>query len=365
MINSLTGLRFFAAAAIVLTHSQMPNLIPEGTFTAFTLTGAVPLFFALSGFVLAINAPKYASTIDFYVARVARIWPAHIAAVAFLFFIFWPYSISLLQGADNQRHALLNILLLQAWSPNLATYYSLNAPAWSVSVELFFYLAFPAVLVLLSRQTWLRAGLLFIGAAVAVHLIQRKFPSLDPNWLGYINPLVNLPTFALGVAAGMTFLKQPTTRPNSTLLQLGALALACVANVAFTQLAQRMPPGGLAYFVQVTGPVPFYVALIYVLAAFDGGLSRVLAKRPMTFLGEISYSLYLFHQLIFRWHSGKTWALPTWVQVLIVWALSLAIAAASYLVIERLTRAAIKAGWRALQRPVMRSALEQGRSPAE
>jgi peptidoglycan/LPS O-acetylase OafA/YrhL len=69
---ALTGLRFFAAMAIVLWHSQTGFFKP-GAFDPFCLTGAVPLFFGLSGFVLTINAGKYRSWADFFVARIARI----------------------------------------------------------------------------------------------------------------------------------------------------------------------------------------------------------------------------------------------------------------------------------------------------
>lgn len=77
-VDALTGLRFFAAAAIVLTHSQTGYFFQPGTFAPFDLSGAVPLFFVLSGFVLTVNSAKYASHADFLVALIGtRLACAH------------------------------------------------------------------------------------------------------------------------------------------------------------------------------------------------------------------------------------------------------------------------------------------------
>jgi hypothetical protein len=57
-IPALTGLRFFAAALIVLWHSQTGYFLSDNYFQAFNPTAAVPLFFVLSGFVLTVNSAK-------------------------------------------------------------------------------------------------------------------------------------------------------------------------------------------------------------------------------------------------------------------------------------------------------------------
>ena len=139
LIPALTGLRLFAALAILLWHSQTGYFFRLGAFRPFFLAGAVPLFFVLSGFVLTIGIEKYRSWLDFFVARIARIWPAHLAALAFFIAVLFPFSIDLIQQPGGMRRLILNIFLLQDWSPNQATFWSYNAPSWSVSCEMFLY----------------------------------------------------------------------------------------------------------------------------------------------------------------------------------------------------------------------------------
>jgi peptidoglycan/LPS O-acetylase OafA/YrhL len=342
-IPSLTGARFFAAAAIVLTHSQVPPLFPAGSFWPFDLSGAVTFFFALSGFVLSINA-RNASFGQFLTARFARIWPAHVAAICFLFLIFWPYSYQVATTPAEFRNLCLNLALVHAWIPERAVYWSYNAPSWSVSAEMFFYATFPGVLWLMRRSV-LHTLLGALAISVGFQLLLGKVePGIDSHWLGHYNPLVNLPIFALGVAAGEWFKRDAIRKVNGTSFQVGALALTLAANAFFTITDFSFLPPALAYFIKTGGAAPFYLAMILSLAHYDGVISRALSYRTLIFLGEISYSFYLFHQLVIRWYTVNFEAfspIPLWLQYAGIWVASLAIAATSYVLVEQFFRRAI------------------------
>ena len=81
-LEPLTSLRFFAAAAIVLHHTQ-EVWVPTGFWLPFLLDQAVAFFFVLSGFILTYVHPALPTRAErrrFWLARFARIWPAHATA---------------------------------------------------------------------------------------------------------------------------------------------------------------------------------------------------------------------------------------------------------------------------------------------
>lgn len=365
---ALTGLRFFAAAAIVAWHSQTGYFLPPNAFHPFLLDGGVQLFFVLSGFVLTVNAPKYRRRADFLVARLARVWPGHMAAILFLFWIFWPYSISLLHGTVLQARLVACVLLVQAWSPVRATYWALNAPSWSISVELAFYVAFPFLLAWLIRRPVGGMVVLLGGALGFILVVATVWPGVDKLWLGYINPVVNAPDFALGIVAALWLRRAGPAGggfARHSAIQLGALAIAIGGNALFGALAtpgvshilhEASWPAGLADYIQVAGAVPGYTLLIVVLARNSGVVSRALSGRAIVYLGEVSYTLYLFHQIMLRWHSGypgwhsgwqaRVAAWPMGAQYALLMAATLALVCAVHHLIEQPARRRINALWR-------------------
>ncbi|MDZ4048042.1 MAG: acyltransferase, partial [Pseudoxanthomonas sp.] len=137
-LDQLTSLRFFAALLIVVHHAE--SMMGIGGMGVNWGQG-VSFFFVLSGFILTYVYPRLATLDDtqrFLRARVARIWPAHVASFA-LGFALMPY-------AWDTWTAIANLLLVHAWIPQSAYYFSYNGVSWSVSTEAFFYLAFPLLI---------------------------------------------------------------------------------------------------------------------------------------------------------------------------------------------------------------------------
>ena len=354
-IPALTGLRFFAAMAIVLWHSQ-GFFFAGGAFSPFFLAGAVPLFFVLSGFVLAIGADKHRSWPDFFVARVARVWPAHIAALVFFFVVVYPYSLDFLHHPGAARRLILNVLLLQAWSPDAATYWSFNAPSWSVSCEMFFYAAFPICVAVLTRHTLLRLGALIASLLGCVMLTAYLFPRLDPTWIISVNPISGLAAFTIGIAAATLHKRSRMTFAPGTAVQVVALGAAIGANAIFNtyRIGGITPAGG--DWIGEFGPSPFYAGLLIALT-YDGAVSRILSVPIIVYGGEISYSIYLFHQLFIRWHSIHLQVfdgIPIRWQYSGIIAATLVTAAAVHHLIERPARRWIIAVfWKLLRSPAV------------
>lgn len=154
----LTSLRFFAAIWVVFFHLSGPRgLILTDPATLRPLynlvrTGyvAVGIFFVLSGFVLAYTYRGEFSARQFWTARIARIYPVYFLGLVLIL----PVVVaSVLRHMTTWLWAggsgLACVLLLQSWCPRTALAW--NHPGWSLSVEAFFYLLFPLILLPLKR----------------------------------------------------------------------------------------------------------------------------------------------------------------------------------------------------------------------
>lgn len=145
MLPALTGLRFVAAAAVVIYHSDtftalLPHAVDRVSRAGFA---AVGLFYVLSGFLLSVRwsarfAAGTADTRGFLRARFARIAPLHLLGVAWSFVLFRVSDGSAGVLALPVAAALLG---LHAWVPTFV--FQTNVPSWSVSNEVFFYASFP------------------------------------------------------------------------------------------------------------------------------------------------------------------------------------------------------------------------------
>ena len=221
-LPALTGVRFFAAFYVVLFHGlpwlRQRFLLP-GALQIFLGNGylAVTLFFILSGFILAYT---YDGQIDgntnrlhFWEARFARIYPVYFLS---LVLAFW-FERGLSFGTRT-----VVLLMVQTWNPRTPELTGAwNYPAWTLSVEAFFYLCFPFLLPWMSRRScrtlfWIMG--LMLAICVAVHTPIQGLGDLDcSSPLANIVPLplLRIPEFLLGMAIGLKLLRNEAAGQNT------------------------------------------------------------------------------------------------------------------------------------------------------
>lgn len=300
-IRPLTTLRFVAALWVLLHHA-----LPRGASGSFAdavgSTGwlGVSLFFVLSGFLLTIRyAPDGAlrgTRGGFWRERVARLLPTYLLSLAFALLLFVRDArIGQLAGGRIAAIAATVLTGQQAWRPETACQW--NCPAWSLSVEFWFYLLFP--LMIGAIGVWMLRGprgmrgftlLLFSLAASAM-----VFPSLERAGGGWplpiysLSPLARWPEFLAGVGlAGLIGSWSPATRrPGLALLAGGVawLVATVLARDAIVAAGSHLLPMAL----------PGFVMLIAGAWALRAHAVPLLDAASLVLLGEASYALYLFH----------------------------------------------------------------------
>lgn len=340
-LRSLTSLRFFAAMWVVMFHywpnldvGFLPNIVAKGYL-------GVELFFVLSGFILchvylAAAGEKRFSYGGFLWARIARVYPLHLATLLGVGLLAGAATVAGL-GVDDSVLSWpslpANLLMVHAWG--LAPEAGWNHPSWSISAEWFAYLLFPVFAFvawrLRGRPTAAVAGAsaLLLGLYAAFEALA-GFPLTQATiaW----GALRIVPCFALGCALYLAYRRAPLQRPGlSALVFLAALAIA--ASVMAWDGALVLMAGGL----------------ILALASLPNARAGWLASRPAVYLGEISYSVYMVCipwklaavNLAAQLTGAEDKRLHIFVWLAVVAAIPL-VAATSYHLVERPARRALR-----------------------
>ncbi|WP_062465385.1 acyltransferase family protein [Demequina soli] len=292
-LDRLTSLRFVAAFVVFAFHA----IVFFGASTQHWLNvlfgqgrSGVTFFFVLSGFVLAWAAKPDDTVAKVYRRRFARIYPAYLVALLFAAALWaiadWP----------TVWRGWLSPFLLQAWVPSNAIYFGVNIPAWSLSVEAFFYVAFPFLVRGLrrldDRRLWVVA-LAMVAVSFAIGLA--VMPVLDPLhldddslavWAAYYFPPARLPEFVLGMVLGL--LLRRGSVPAVPWWSAGVFAGAAY-------LSAGIWPSTLGVVAIVV--VPFAVLVVAAAQADLAGKPGPLTSRPFLVLGAISYCFYLTHHI--------------------------------------------------------------------
>lgn len=284
-IAPLTSLRFFAAMGVVLSHSGAYRLQASGQFRPLANLLAngwigVTFFFVLSGFIL---QKVYGGRLEdapakrrYAWARAARIYPVYLLALlATALFV-----------ADASWRSLPQFLMLQHWIPSRGLPLdNWNFPAWTLSVELLFYLVFPWF----SRMATRFGVAALVGTGVVLAsimlILQTPAASIGPTvpmrWMFWTPlPVLRLPEFVFGIALG-ELSNRRTTGVSGLLVGTTAVVIPVI-------LCLSTSPFVAPIVAILAGVLIFQTA-----HARRSAFTRALAWPPLVLLGGASYSIYL------------------------------------------------------------------------
>ncbi|MGW7002723.1 acyltransferase family protein [Streptomyces sp. NPDC054933] len=298
-LPSLSGLRFAASCAVVYAHCMLliePRLARTPGPEVWLGGSAVSLFFMLSGFVLTHAARPGDSTAAFWWRRAAKVFPNHVFT--------WCLAVAALAGTGALAPSvpaiaaeLSSLFLVQTWVPSQRFVSAGNPVSWTLAAEVFFYLLFPVLLRWVRR---LSGRGLVVGAATAVAVCWALpvFCEVVVNpgrsffmdyWFLYMLPISRLPEFVLGMLAARIS-GMGIRLPRSGVL-LAASSVISTIVVSSSYLPQP--------FMFVAATVVPLVVLVHATAELDlRGKPSLLRWRPVVFLGEMSYAVYLVHLMV-------------------------------------------------------------------
>ena len=299
-IKPLTSLRFFAAAGVLYGHFGY----------AYNTAGlGVSFFFMLSGFILTHSYYNKFQSFDIknikslWVSRAARIYPLHLAT------LLMAIPLVVKEGGNISIPSLMeNASLLHSWYPNKVQAFSYNSVSWTLSNELFFYLLLPFVLIALAKlkmQSKAITSILLILACIvltaALMYLFKPIPHSEPYswrwWLILVSPYINFFTFLSGMFLSFFHQRIANSEYNLSRAKFTVIELLVIALFALYFLCTFRNLMFSSIFFMYGLPIGI---VITVFSLQKGLVSKVLSSKPLVYLGEISFSIYMVHQIVIR-----------------------------------------------------------------
>ncbi|MGE8537983.1 MAG: acyltransferase family protein [Acinetobacter sp.] len=297
MIKPLTSLRMFFALFVFLSHlaflkndTHYANIFNSIFDEGFL---GVSFFFILSGFILAYNYKEKILTgniskKEFYISRLVRIYPVHIAMTALVLLLTY------LRSGTGWEYLIQHIFLIQSFFLEENVHFSLNSPSWSISDEMFFYLLFP-FLFLISEKIRVYIFILYL---VGIFLLNIQLDKNQGHYWLYISPLIRFSDFLLGIILfdfyeKIKFYYSKINIPTFV-FELSAILLFVLFFVFHSKIDISYRYS--MYYWLPMAAIIFVFALSYVVKE-KSIITRFLSNKYMVLAGEISFSFYLLHVL--------------------------------------------------------------------
>ena len=303
----IQALRAFAVLMVVIFH-LWPNRLTGGF-------AGVDVFFVISGFLISgslfseIQAAKRIRLASFWARRIRRLLPAALAVIA----LTSAFSTLVVPAFTRQgffAEAIASTFYFENWQlvATSTNYFAAAASPfqhyWSLAVEEQFYLVWPLLLTLLvgiagRKYPRLLRSVLFVS--IITSFGYSLFASYSQPSLGYFTTFGRVWEFGLGAAIAFGGHRLRFTKSGRSILSLSGFALILGSAVL---LNERMTFPGWFALLPALGAATVILAGLQGLPAWLESLYRF---KPISFTGEISYSLYLWHWpliILLPWATG-------------------------------------------------------------
>ena len=349
--RDVQGLRAVAVVLVLLYHLR-PARVPGGFV-------GVDVFLVISGFLIIGSLAREAtgtgsiSLRDFYARRIRRLLPASafvLAATMAATVLLLPLS----RWRATAEGVVASALEVQNWFLALGTGYAGATAAvsplqhyWSLAVEEQFYLVIPWLLL---AACWVAVRLgrsrsrtiaVAVGGVAVLSFVHSVLFSASSHDVAYFATTTRMWELAVG---GLLALAAPRLRLPRALAQAAVVVgLAAIGWSALALTTAMDFPGAIA-------AVPVLGSALVLLGALPdrsdadrpGAFSRLLGWRPVAWVGDVSYSLYLWHWPVIVVFVARAGHAPTTGQALALVGGCLLAAAASTRFVERPFRSPVR-----------------------
>ncbi|MCK4227036.1 acyltransferase family protein [Enterobacter pseudoroggenkampii] len=312
-IKSLTGVRGVAAFYVVTFHLVERNF--GGRIDDFLTNGylAVDFFFILSGFIMSMVHNEFSTKGSgnysyFMFKRFIRIYPVYI-----FLYVSSVILASVEHGiTESPLTFLINGLLLQSLFG-----FNYIASSWSISTEMFAYLLFPAMLMTISKTKYIIPIVISALASLIYLSVSNEILAFSVNASGGLKSILRcLADYSLGVTSYVLF-------ANGRVISNRISYALCLILAVLLVLRQVD-----VYIIALCA------IIIPSLVDETNVVSRVLSIKPIHYLGQISYSLYLVHSLLINQLSFVFEGTQQW-RIALIFIFSILISMFTYHCVEK------------------------------
>jgi exopolysaccharide production protein ExoZ len=321
-IVSIQYLRALAALAVVVFHAA------TRTDLSFTVGQAgVDLFFVISGFLMVSITGPTTQPLSFMRDRIVRIVPLYWLATTLLIVVaLLGFAPKLSLEID---YIVKSYFFVPAYMPNSSEIWPVLVPGWTLNYEIFFYVLFASIILIFKNKYRFIALAVILSFFVGIGMI---FQLKSAIFATYTNPiLLDFVFGALVATISQRIIKLPQ--------YLGHILIA-VSFAMLTTFEAIFPSS--SRFLKYGAPAA--ILLIGVLM-LDMQMPTSIALRAFKFLGDASYSIYLWHPLAISLTTkiAKNFALTATFEILLGLVVGTCVGIMSYLAIEKPMMSASKA----------------------
>ncbi len=309
--EQLNGIRFIAVLLVLLDHW----LIPINPFSFLGHLGVV-IFFVLSGFlitrILFQNADDcrqnhssiLVKIIRFMYRRSLRIFPIYflLLLIGLVFSLsnfknLWPYLVFYLP----------NFYIMTK-----ATWLGIWDHLWSLAVEEQYYLVFPYFVLLLAPRKYPLLFILMLLVGLGTRFGFYAFASSEmqeQNWMWwYVNPFAALDCFGLGGILAYLFHYKQNYFQSVKFLKVGLIvsliAFLAILNLGELTIFQHANIWSIV-FERISGAFFSFFLIALSIRKDTWILSAFLKSKPVSYLGSISYGIYLYHNVVLNYYHDE------------------------------------------------------------